>query len=75
MVTGADAFWSGIPEGYLAVGKIDAFKDMLENADHHHRRAREWSRRRQPSGGSTSLNLATLADNLDKIPTDQPVMI
>ena len=76
VVAGVDAFLTNIPEGYLAVGKLDAFKDMLENADVYLvdvRESSEYEAGHIP--GAVNIPIRTLADNLDKIPSDQPVMV
>jgi rhodanese-related sulfurtransferase len=63
-----------IPEGYLAVGKIDAFKDMM-NAGAlvvDVREVAEYDEGHIP--GSINIPLRTLAQNLDKLPTDRPIV-
>lgn len=71
-----DGFLSNIPEGFLAVGKIDAFKEMLANASPvliDVREASEYAEGHIP--GAINIPIRTLAQNLDKIPADQPVMV
>lgn len=71
-----DGFLSNIPEGFLAVGKINAFKEMLENANPvliDVREEGEYAEGHIP--GAINIPIRTLAQNLDKIPTDQPVMV
>lgn len=71
-----DGFLSNIPEGFLAVGKIDAFKEMLENASPvliDVREESEYAEGHIP--GAINIPIRTLAQNLDKIPADQPVMV
>jgi rhodanese-related sulfurtransferase len=76
VVAGVDEFLTNIPEGYLAVGNIDAFKDMLENTDVYLVDVREESEYAEGHiPGAVNIPIRTLADNLDKIPADQPVMV
>ena len=76
VVEGVDAFMSSVPEGYLAVGKIDAFKDAMENTDAYVIDLRETSEYDEGHiPGAVNIPLRTLADNLDKVPTDQPVFV
>lgn len=71
-----DGFLSAIPEGFLAVGKIDAFKEMLANASPvliDVREESDYAAGHIP--GAINIPIRTLAQNLDKIPADQPVMV
>lgn len=71
-----DGFLSNIPEGFLAVGNIDTFKEMLENASPvliDVREESEYAEGHIP--GAINIPIRTLAQNLDQIPTDQPVMV
>jgi rhodanese-related sulfurtransferase len=71
-----DEFFSNIPEGYQAVGDIDVFKDMMENGNIYLvdvRTPDEYAEGHIP--GAVNAPLRTIADNLDKIPTDQSVMV
>ena len=71
-----DEYLSAIPEGYMAVGKIDAFKEMLESAKPVLIDVREASEYAEGHiAGAINIPIRTLAQNLDKIPTDQPVMV
>jgi rhodanese-related sulfurtransferase len=65
-----------IPDGFMAVGAMDAFKGILENANPvliDVREVSEYEAGHLP--GAVNIPLRTLADNLDKIPADQPVMV
>jgi len=76
IVAAVDEWLSAIPEGFLAVGKLDAFKDVIENIDPlliDVREASEYADGHIP--GAINIPLRTLTQNLDKIPTDQPVFI
>ena len=76
VVEGVDAAMSSVPEGYLAVGNIDAFKDALENTDAYLIDVREPSEYEEGHiPGAVNIPLRTLADNIDKIPTDQPAFV
>lgn len=72
----ADAWMSALPEGFLAVGKPDAFKDILANTQPvliDVCEAEEYA-----AGhilGTINIPIRTLAQNLDKIPTDRPVFV
>ena len=71
-----DEYLSAIPEGYMAVGKIDAFKEMLESAKPVLIDVREESEYAEGHiEGAINIPIRTLAQNLDKIPMDQPVMV
>ncbi|MCS6828802.1 MAG: rhodanese-like domain-containing protein [Caldilinea sp.] len=72
----ADAWVSALPEGFLAVGKLDAFKDILENTQPvliDVREAEEYAAGHIP--GAINIPIRTLTQNLDKIPADRPVFI
>lgn len=71
-----DEYLTNIPEGWMSVGKTDAFKEMLENASPYLidvRTAAEYEAGHIP--GAVNIPLRTLADNLDQVPTDEPVVI
>ncbi|MEZ4732126.1 MAG: rhodanese-like domain-containing protein [Caldilineaceae bacterium] len=71
-----DEYLSAIPEGYMAVGKIDAFKEVLASASPLLIDVREESEYAEGHiSGAINIPIRTLAQNLDKIPTDQPVMV
>lgn len=71
-----DEYLSAIPEGYMAVGKIDAFKEMLESASPILIDVREESDYAEGHiEGAINIPIRTLAQNLDKIPMDQPVIV
>ncbi len=76
VVAAVDEFLASIPEGYMAVGNIDTFKDAMDNTDVYLVDVRETSE--YDAGhipGAVNIPLRTVADNLDKIPTDQPVFV
>lgn len=76
MVAVVDEYLSSIPEGYMAVGKLDAFKEMMESADPLLIDVREESEYADGHiEGAINIPIRTLAQNLDKIPTDVPVMV
>ena len=71
-----DEYLSAIPEGYMAVGKLDAFKELLESAKPVLIDVREASEYADGHiAGAINIPIRTLAQHLDKIPTDQPVMV
>ncbi len=64
------------PKAIWPVGKIDAFKDAMENTDAYLIDLRETSEYEEGHiPGAVNIPLRTLADNLDKVPTDQPVFV
>lgn len=76
IVAAVDEWLSAIPEGYLAVGKVDVFKDILENTQPlliDVRETNEYADGHIP--GAINIPMRTLTQNLDKIPADQPVFI
>lgn len=76
IVSAVDAWLSALPEGYLAVGKIDAFKDAIDNTNPlliDVREANEYAEGHIP--GAINIPLRTLTQNLDKIPADRPVFV
>jgi rhodanese-related sulfurtransferase len=76
IVGAVDGWLSALPEGYLAVGKIDAFKDAIENTNPlliDVREESEYAEGHIP--GAINIPLRTLTQNLDKIPADQPVFV
>lgn len=69
-------YLAAIPEGYMAVGALDAFKAVIENASPvliDVREASEYEAGHIP--GAINIPLRTLAQNLDKVPADTPVMV
>lgn len=76
IVSAVDAWLSALPEGYLAVGKLDAFKDAIENTNPlliDVREESEYAEGHIP--GAINIPLRTLTQNLDKVPADQPVFV
>jgi rhodanese-related sulfurtransferase len=76
LVAAADAYLSALPEGYLAVGKIEAVKEILATGEARLidvREAGEYAEGHLP--GAINIPLRTLAQNLDKIPVDKPVLV
>lgn len=72
----AASYTSGIPEGWLAVGDITAFKDAMTVGGALAVDVREESEYAEGHiEGAISIPLRTLSDNLDKIPTDRQVFV
>jgi rhodanese-related sulfurtransferase len=70
------AYAATIPEGFNAVGDITAFKDAVAASDAlliDVREPGEYVEGHLP--GAINIPLRTLADNLDKVPTDRQVFI
>jgi rhodanese-related sulfurtransferase len=69
-------YLAAIPEGYMNVGKIEAFKEAIENTSPvliDVREASEYEAGHIP--GAVNIPLRTLTENLDKIPSDMPVFV
>jgi len=69
-------YLAGIPEGYMNVGKIEAFQEAIENTSPlliDVREASEYEAGHIP--GAINIPLRTLTENLDKIPADMPVFV
>ena len=67
---------ANIPENYYSVGKLDAFKELLAAGDVYLvdvREEKEYAEGHIP--GAVNIPIRTLAQNLDKIPSDQPVVV
>jgi rhodanese-related sulfurtransferase len=75
LVVAVKSFLSGIPEGYLAVGDIEKFKEAVANGAFlvDVREPGEYAEGHLPD--AINIPIRTLADNLDKIPTDKPVFV
>lgn len=76
MVAVVDAYLAGIPEGYMTVGSLDTFKEMMESANPlliDVREESEYAAGHIP--GAINIPIRTLAQNLDKIPQDRPVVV
>jgi rhodanese-related sulfurtransferase len=73
-VASLDAFASAIPEGFLATGKLDDVKAAIDSGAFllDVREPSEYAEGHIP--GAVNIPLRTLAQNLDKIPSDQPVL-
>ena len=75
MTTHVANYFTNIPEGYMAV-KMDAFKEILALDEALIIDLREPSEYEEGHvEGAINIPLRTLADNLDKIPTDRPVVV
>lgn len=76
LVEAIDAYVSTIPEGFMAVGDIDAFKDAMTVEGAVLIDVREVSEYEEGHiPGAINIPIRTLAENLEFIPTDQPVWI
>lgn len=75
LVAAVNDSMSVLPEGFLAVGKVDAFKEILDTGEAtliDVREVGEYEAGHIP--GAVNIPLRTLAQNLDKIPQDKPVV-
>ncbi len=75
LVAAVDNFLSNIPEGYLAIGQVDKLKDLMEAGDVLLVDVREPAEvEKGVIPGAIHIPIRELAKNLDKIPTDRPVV-
>lgn len=71
-----DTFLSGLPENFYNVGKPEALKEMLDAGNMtliDIREPTEYAEGRIP--GAVNIPIRTIPQNLDKLPTDQPVVL
>lgn len=71
-----DTYLNNIPEGFMSVGKIEDFKSLLDSGEVvlvDVRETKEYDEGHFP--GAINIPIRTVADNLDKIPTDKPVVV
>ena len=71
-----DGFLSGIPDGYYSAGAVDKLQDAIASANPlliDVREEKEYADGHIP--GAINIPLRTLADNLDKVPADKPVIV
>jgi rhodanese-related sulfurtransferase len=76
MAGAVGSYLSNIPEGFMAVAKVEDFKSLLDSGEVvlvDVREAKEYGEGHFP--GAINIPIRTLADNLDKIPADKPVVI
>jgi rhodanese-related sulfurtransferase len=76
MNAAVDTFLSTVPDSFYAVGTIAAVKDMMANGGavlYDLRGPEAYNAGHIP--GAVNLPIRTLAQNLDKIPTDKPVLL
>jgi rhodanese-related sulfurtransferase len=69
-------YLSNIPEGFMAVAKVEDFKSLLDSGEVvlvDVREAKEYGEGHFP--GAINIPIRTVADNLDKIPMDKPVIV
>lgn len=75
LIASVDGYLSGIPEGYMAIGKVEAFKEILDTGEAvviDVREVAEYEEGHIP--GAINIPIRSLAQNLDKIPADKPVI-
>jgi rhodanese-related sulfurtransferase len=71
-----DKYLSTLPENYNAITKVDALKDLMSSGNAlivDVREPTEYAEGHIP--GAINIPLRTLTKNLDKIPTDKPVVL
>lgn len=76
VLTAVDQFLSNIPDTFYSLGSLEAFKEAVESANPlliDAREAEEYAAGH--IAGAINIPLRTLADNLDKIPTDRQVIV
>lgn len=70
------SYLSNIPEGFMYVPKVEDFKSLLDSGDVvlvDVRETKEYGEGHFP--GAINIPIRTLADNLNKIPADKPVVV
>ena len=71
-----DEYLSALPEGFLAIGDVDVFKDGVEASGALVIDVREVSEYEEGHiPGAVNIPIRTLAANLDKVPTDTQVYV
>ena len=76
LTASVDEYLSTLPEGFLAVGDVDVFKDGVEASGALVIDVREVSEYEEGHiPGAVNIPIRTLAQNLDKIPTDTQVYV
>jgi rhodanese-related sulfurtransferase len=75
LTTAVDTFMSGIPEGYMSMGKLDDVKAAIDSGIYliDVREPGEYAEGHLP--GAVNIPLRTVAQSLDMIPSDQPVLV
>lgn len=76
VVNQVGAFLEAIPEGYYSAGAIEKFQEMMDATSPlliDVREASEYAEGHIP--GAVNIPLRTLTQNLDKIPSDSPVVV
>lgn len=75
LVASVDAYMSNIPEGYMGI-KLDGLKPLMDTGEAvliDVREVAEYEEGHIP--GAINIPLRTLAQNLEQIPADQPVVV
>ena len=76
MVAAVNAYTSAIPEGFMAIKDVTAFKDAVEASSALVIDVREASEYAEGHiGGAVNIPIRTLAQSIDKIPTDTQVFV
>jgi rhodanese-related sulfurtransferase len=76
LTASVDEYLSTIPEGFLAIGDVDVFKDGVEASGALVIDVREVSEYEEGHiPGAVNIPIRTVAANLDKIPTDRQVYV
>jgi rhodanese-related sulfurtransferase len=77
LLEAVDSFLNNIPEGFYAVGTAEKLETMMDATDVFLIDVREESEVAETGmiPGAVHIPLRTVAQNLDQIPTDQPVVI
>ncbi|MEN8238507.1 MAG: rhodanese-like domain-containing protein [Actinomycetota bacterium] len=76
LTASVDEYLSSLPEGFLAIGDVDVFKDGVEASGAlviDVRETGEYEEGHIP--GAVNIPIRTVAANLDKIPTDRQVYV
>jgi rhodanese-related sulfurtransferase len=72
-----NAFFTAIPEGFYAIGTVDKLNEMMDASDIFLIDVREDGEVAETGmiPGAVHMPIRTLGQNIDQIPTDQPVVV
>jgi rhodanese-related sulfurtransferase len=77
LLEAANAFLTAIPEGFYAIGAVDKLNEMMDASEIFLLDVREESEVAETGmiPGAINMPIRTLGQNVDQIPTDQPVVV
>ncbi|MEZ4634517.1 MAG: rhodanese-like domain-containing protein [Caldilineaceae bacterium] len=77
LLASVDGFLSNIPDGFYAIGSVEALEQMMDATDIFLIDVREESEVAETGKipGAVNIPIRTLAQSVDQIPTDMPVVV